>query len=626
MDRNWPFVEAENGLSLRDLPLLHHRLSGNSPSGSFALQMPHLKDNDCSMRALRGVSRLNLRPFVRTLLASAAVAAAITLAGCDPDSIAPTGRSQAPLSEKMLSELDQKHMDKDSPILVRLYKEEAEMEVWKKDRDGQYALLKTYPICRWSGDLGPKVKEGDRQAPEGFYTITPGQMNPNSNYYLAFNTGYPNAYDRSLGHTGSELMVHGDCSSRGCYAMTDEQMVEIYALARESFFGGQKSFQFQAYPFRMTALNMAKHRNSPNYAFWKMLKVGSDHFEVTRQEPKVNVCEKRYVFDATAPDSASKPINFSPAGKCPIYQIDKSIADAVLEKRRKDETQIAEYAARGVATVPLHSGIDGGMNPVFATKLATHDVTDNDGRVQQVAGNTLAPGSLPRTSSPPLAPPVVPLAEPQIVAPEPVVLASVPVPRAAPQAKVGIAPPEQQPTTIAGLIGNIFSNPQPKAAEPQPETEVTTAEPVAETVPAPTPRPVVHHAVAERRPVPEAHPIAESKALALRGASDADVKPKQPVFRTAAVAPLAPWPEPAPAKPKAVANIPSEPAPQPKPAAKLEKPAKIEKAAKTKQKKDEISPTATHELRTAYSVPPASNAGLLSGAQPVVAAGSFSSR
>ena len=129
------------------------------------------------------------RPLVRALLVSAAVAAAIALAGCDPESITPTGRSLAPLSEKTLAEIDAKQMDKDSPILVRIFKEEAEMEVWKKNRDGAFALLKTYPICRWSGDLGPKVKEGDRQAPEGFYTITPGQMNPNSNYYLAFNTG-----------------------------------------------------------------------------------------------------------------------------------------------------------------------------------------------------------------------------------------------------------------------------------------------------------------------------------------------------------------------------------------------------------------------------------------------------
>ena len=100
-------------------------------------------------------------------------------------------------------------------------------------------------------------------------------------------------------------MIHGDCSSRGCYAMTDEQIAEIYALARESFFGGQKSFQMQAYPFRMTPLNMAKHRNSPHMAFWKMLKQGYDHFEVTRLEPKVDVCEKRYVFDAESTAASS---------------------------------------------------------------------------------------------------------------------------------------------------------------------------------------------------------------------------------------------------------------------------------------------------------------------------------
>src|SRR6267154_4940936 len=133
-------------------------------------------------------------------------------------------------------------------LLVRLFKQEAELEVWKQDRSGRFALLKTYPICRWSGDLGPKVREGDRQAPEGFYAITPAQMNPQSNYYLSFNTGYPNAFDSALGRTGSQLMVHGDCSSRGCYAMTDEQISEIYSLGRESFFGGQRSFQLQAYP------------------------------------------------------------------------------------------------------------------------------------------------------------------------------------------------------------------------------------------------------------------------------------------------------------------------------------------------------------------------------------------
>ncbi len=219
-----------------------------------------------------------------------------------------------PLSQRMLTELETKNMEKGSPILVRIFKEEAELEVWKQDKTGRFAFLRTYPICRWSGELGPKVKQGDRQAPEGFYTIVPALMNPNSNYYLAINTGFPNGYDRANERTGALLMIHGDCSSSGCYAMTDEQIAEIYALARESFSGGQKSFQLQAFPFRMTPLNMARHRNSPHMAFWRMLKQGYDHFEVRHLEPRIDVCEKRYVFDA-------EPMaQFSPTERCPAVQ------------------------------------------------------------------------------------------------------------------------------------------------------------------------------------------------------------------------------------------------------------------------------------------------------------------
>ncbi len=394
----------------------------------------------------RGVPPLT-RPFVRALLASAAIVATIALAGCDPDSITPTGRSQAPISEKTLAEIEAKQMDKDSPILARIFKEEAEMEIWKKTRDGEFALLKTYPICRWSGDLGPKKKQGDRQAPEGFYTITPGQMNPNSNYYLAFNTGFPNAYDRAWGYTGSELMVHGDCSSRGCYAMTDEQIQEIYALARESFFGGQKNFQLEAFPFRMTALNMAKHRNNPNFAFWKMLKEGYDDFEATHQEPKVAVCEKRYVFDAVAPENASKPLAFDARGTCPVFQLDPTIADAVLDHRRQEQIQMANYIARDIAVVPSRNGIDGGMNPAFAAKLTI----EKNGQVYLVAGNTMVPGALPRTPNRGLM--TIETAQPARAS-QPVVMAS--VPQSAPHPKIkpdavannapapAPAPPQQQ--------------------------------------------------------------------------------------------------------------------------------------------------------------------------------------
>src|SRR6195952_646894 len=165
------------------------------------------------------------RSLVRALITSAALAAGVLLAGCNSDeiSLANNAKANQPVPPKLIAEMGEKDMDLQSPMLVRVFKQEAELEGWKQTRSGKFALLKTYPICRWSGDLGPEVKEGDRQAPEGFYAISPAQMNPRSAYYLSFNTGFPNAFDKSLGRTGSELMVHGDCSSRGCFAMTDEQ-------------------------------------------------------------------------------------------------------------------------------------------------------------------------------------------------------------------------------------------------------------------------------------------------------------------------------------------------------------------------------------------------------------------
>ena len=408
------------------------------------------------------------RPFTRALLASAAIAAAVVLAGCNPEEgIAPSGRAAAPLSDRTLALIASKNMDKDSPILVRVFKEESELEVWKQGRDGQYALLKTYPICKWSGDLGPKKKEGDRQAPEGFYTITPGQMNPNSNYYLAFNTGFPNAYDRSHGYSGSELMVHGDCSSRGCYAMTDEQIQEIYALARESFFGGQKAFQFQAYPFRMTALNMAKHRNNPNFAFWKMLKEGYDHFEATKLEPKVAVCEQRYVFDE---DSAGKP--FNPRGACPAYKLDANIAEAVFDYNRQEQYKMASYIAEGVATVAPHVG-DGGQNPVFASAVVgTQQVYDNNGRLVEIMK---APGALPRIANPPGTTIPQPKAEPQSQ-----VATAASAPRTpTPPAQSHPAPAENTSLALRGTNTEVAAKPKPAPAS-EPRTQVAKATPAAE--------------------------------------------------------------------------------------------------------------------------------------------------
>src|SRR5665213_185760 len=417
-------------------------------------------------------SALIYRSLLRALITSAALAAGVMLAGCDTEeiSLASNATANQPVSPRLLAAMVEKDMDLQSPILVRLFKEEAELEVWKQDRSGRFALLKTYPICRWSGDLGPKVREGDRQAPEGFYSISPAQMNPQSAYYLSFNTGYPNAYDRSLGHTGSELMVHGDCSSRGCYAMTDEQIWEIYSLGRESFFGGQKSFQFQAYPFRMTPINMAKHRNNPNMPFWKMIKEGYDHFEVTRQEPKVDFCEKKYVFDATKPPNAKRDPVFEASAKCPAYVIPDEIADAVREKQEAERVETAKLIEHGTPVARMNTGIDGGMNRIFAARVPGGSTGLSDGGdIQGIALLSMprAPGTIPSTVNPPHGPVTSP--------DEPLVAAMAPA--SAPSTRVASAAPAAQSdegffSSLARKVGlstsdTTASAPPPVAAKPK---------------------------------------------------------------------------------------------------------------------------------------------------------------
>ena len=306
---------------------------------------------------------------VSALVLTAAFAAALTPIRCfgeDANQLPAKdplpAKATKELPRELLSLINQKKMLKFSPILVRIFKEEAELEVWKQDTTGRFQLLKTFPICRWSGDIGPKEHEGDRQTPEGFYTITPELMNPNSSFFLAINTGFPNAFDKANARDGSFLMIHRDCSSSGCYSMTDEQMGEIYSLARDSFLGGHPSFQIQAYPFRLTPANLARHRTNPHLAFWQMLKIGYDHFETAHLQPKVDVCNRRYVFDAHAPLNSPTPLVFDPAGKCPAFVVNPKIARTALEKQRADE---AEYGR----LVEEDSGLDGGMNSVFRTRF-----------------------------------------------------------------------------------------------------------------------------------------------------------------------------------------------------------------------------------------------------------------
>ena len=268
--------------------------------------------------------RLRFKHDAAPLVAAAMIAiTAATLGGCSSalyqqEQTARSGSVRAATVRAM----DKLNMDRAAPVLIRIYKEDSTLEVWKQNRTGRFALLSTYPICKYSGNLGPKIATGDYQAPEGFYDITPDQMNTMSTEYLAFNTGFPNAYDRSLGRTGSFLMVHGGCRSVGCYAMTDAGIEEIYGLVDEAFKGGQDKVQLQAFPFRMTAQNIARHAGDPNIPFWEMLRTGSDAFHATGRPPTVAVCERRYVFNPVVIDDdldASSPcptgINATPQGR-----------------------------------------------------------------------------------------------------------------------------------------------------------------------------------------------------------------------------------------------------------------------------------------------------------------------
>lgn len=194
-------------------------------------------------------------------------------------------------------------LDYGAPIFMRIFKEERELEVWVRQGE-TYRLFRSYAIAAMSGTVGPKTRQGDRQAPEGFYYVTPSRMNPNSCFHLSFNLGYPNTYDKAYARTGSALMVHGNHVSIGCFAMTDSKIEEIYALADAALRNGQHFFRVHSFPFRMTAENMERHGASEWLTFWQNLRQGYDFFEEKKQPPNVNVHDKTYTFE-DARDSES---------------------------------------------------------------------------------------------------------------------------------------------------------------------------------------------------------------------------------------------------------------------------------------------------------------------------------
>ena len=186
------------------------------------------------------------------------------------------------------------------PVHIRIFKQERRLEVWLQREGERFVKFRDYEICRFSGNLGPKLAEGDRQAPEGFYRVSKSQLNPNSRHHLSFNLGFPNAFDRQLGRTGSALMVHGGCSSIGCYAITDESVDEVYALVEAALEEGQDAVDVHAFPFQLTETALAATGGSSWQSYWRNLKAGHDMFEQTGLPPRVAACRGEYKFGPDA--------------------------------------------------------------------------------------------------------------------------------------------------------------------------------------------------------------------------------------------------------------------------------------------------------------------------------------
>ncbi len=205
-----------------------------------------------------------------------------------------------------------------APVLVRIFKRESVLELWMQS-GGRFKLFASYPVCRWAGELGPKISRGDRQAPEGFYTVSKKQLNPASRWHRSFNLGYPNLFDKSHGRTGDFIMVHGGCSSAGCFAVTNEAVDEIWRLVTAALGKGQTRFQVQSFPFRMTEANLALYKGHRWHGFWQDLKPGHDHFERTGLPPKIRVCDGRYTFlPGEAGDDGSAAIDSGCSSPVPI--------------------------------------------------------------------------------------------------------------------------------------------------------------------------------------------------------------------------------------------------------------------------------------------------------------------
>ncbi len=276
-----------------------------------------------------GVAGLRMRLLMGAGLNAFAFAVAVTCAWSASSAVRADETAAAkPLPAETTSFLKSRSVADSAPLYVRVFKEESELEVWKARPNGRYLHIKTFPICNWSGALGPKQKLGDRMAPEGFYGVGRDSLKPDSKYHLALNIGYPNALDRSLGRTGDFIMVHGKCVSVGCFAMTDELIEQVYAFVREALDAGQERVPVHVFPFRMTAANLKAHAGDAASPTWQPLKEAYDDFAVTREPPRIALCGQRYIVNPLT------PVGIKADAACPV-QIGKLMAPLSPKQSKK---------------------------------------------------------------------------------------------------------------------------------------------------------------------------------------------------------------------------------------------------------------------------------------------------
>jgi murein L,D-transpeptidase YafK len=233
------------------------------------------------------------------------------------------------------------------PVLIRIFKAESELEIWKEKGDG-YVLFATYPICHWSGTLGPKLRDGDRQAPEGFYTVTKSQTHHMGRWPRSLDIGFPNILDQSQARTGSSILIHGGCSSIGCFAMTNPVSDEIHQLTVAAMDAGEQILPVHIYPFRMTAENVAAQNSSPWKAYWNNLKEGYDLFERTKRPPIVSVCSGRYIFREAQPKETAGPLEACGPTLMAIREQDQWLSDVPYPT-----AELPRITTHAAATAPI---------------------------------------------------------------------------------------------------------------------------------------------------------------------------------------------------------------------------------------------------------------------------------